>query len=321
MCVIMLKPPAQHLPKRYLREGFRVNGDGAGFMFNRDGRVKIYKGFFGFRAFYRALREAEDMNPDSCFVVHMRIATSGQTDGLNCHPFRVTPQMGFVHNGVMRGLGNKERSDTKVFAEDVLQKLSPDFPESPAIMDAVEECAIASGSKFVLLFGDGDWSIMNERAGHWEGECWYSNYSYVPVRRHFGTGYCGYSSVGSLRRTYGAANRVNTTPPRVGIKSHYMKCETCDRWLPSKDIVIRRWALRICDRCAAAMYLSVQIPCPTCGLLSAFSPEMVTALEEDSIYAEVNCEHCQEEISAENIAWYLLRMHDKQCPPARGGIS
>ena len=90
MCILIVQPAGEYVSRRHLKEAFRINSDGAGFMFNipaelnKSGQdvVKIFKGWFGFRQFYKDLRNCERMFPASTFVIHMRIGTSGTTTDL-----------------------------------------------------------------------------------------------------------------------------------------------------------------------------------------------------------------------------------------------
>ncbi len=181
MCIIIVKPPNTFVSRQELKEAFRVNGDGAGLMYNDNGQVKIFKGWFAFRKFYKRLRELERGLRHSTFVIHMRIGTSGERNSENCHPFRISPGLGFVHNGIMRTLGDKVRSDTREFAEDILCHLPDDWLHREEIVKVLERCATESYSKYVFLSGDGTVKIFNESAGHWKGGCWFSNHSYVCV--------------------------------------------------------------------------------------------------------------------------------------------
>ena len=48
MCLIACKPAGVFIPKKYLRNGFRENGHGSGYMVAKDGELIIKKGFFSF---------------------------------------------------------------------------------------------------------------------------------------------------------------------------------------------------------------------------------------------------------------------------------
>lgn len=179
MCIICVIPPGKQVKREELKEAFRINDDGAGLMFNHDNKVCVVKGWFAFRKFWKAFKALRHEHPESTFVLHMRIGTSGAKNRDNCHPFQIGASIGFAHNGVMRLLGDKERSDTREFAEDVLCKLPEQWWEQPAIIQAIEKCAITSFSKFVFLFASGGFIILNEKQGNWHDGCWYSNYSYI----------------------------------------------------------------------------------------------------------------------------------------------
>src|SRR3990167_1364494 len=246
MCILIVKPPGGKLSRKELKEAFRINDDGAGFMFDEpQGAVKIYKGWFGFRKYYKAFRCCEALNPQSTFVLHMRIGTSGTRDVANCHPFRVSPGVGFAHNGVMWGLGDKQRSDTREFVEDTLCKLPANFLERDNINETLTQCAKASGSKYVFLLGDGSYFIINEELGHWKGGCWYSNSSYKVLRR---------------------VNTASLTPSGNNYwpDESVVACIKCRRVVGKDEIGVSAGTLRLCVGCLDDHLGVTDIQCTAC---------------------------------------------------------
>jgi len=179
MCVIIVKPKEGILTRKHLKEAFRVNSHGAGMMFADNGKLFIHKGFFGFRKFYGQYSKYQRQYPNSTFVLHFRIASSGLINVENCHPFQVQKGAGFCHNGIMSSLADKEHSDTYNFVTKVLNKLPTGFWHTDDINKKIQKCATSSNSKFVLMDYTGRYLIYNEGAGHWRAGCWYSNASYT----------------------------------------------------------------------------------------------------------------------------------------------
>lgn len=184
MCLAIYCEAGATCAESDLRTAFQANPDGAGFMYVNSGGALTLERFMQFDPFLAALDRATDQNPDSPFAIHFRWATHGSTTLQNVHPFRVDKHTALIHNGVLpvvMGKGHK-RSDTAVFAEDYLPRLSPTWFDDPALFDMVEQyCA---GSKLVVLtthpaakYGA---YILNEKAGHWNeaNDIWYSNGSY-----------------------------------------------------------------------------------------------------------------------------------------------
>lgn len=151
-------------------------------MFSVNGKLIIEKGFFGFRVFYKRFRLLEKKYPNSNFVLHFRISTSGGIPRqYTCHPFNVHEKLGFVHNGIFSGLGTTSMSDTQIFNRDILQKLPPNFLNITKAQEHISDYVVTSLSKIVFMDNIGKYTIVNEKKGIWEDGIWYSNYGYLPA--------------------------------------------------------------------------------------------------------------------------------------------
>ena len=178
MCLAIYKPSKVKPDWDALEEGFKSNSHGAGFAVAVDGSIQIHKGFFNFEDFLRAY----DPFADRQALIHFRWATHGARDQEMCHPFSVTDEIAMIHNGILNIStdDDKTKSDTWHYVEYILKPLAErdrDFYSDNAIK-FLGESAI-SGSKFCFLRADGDWCIWNAEDGHWMGDAWYSNRSYV----------------------------------------------------------------------------------------------------------------------------------------------
>jgi predicted glutamine amidotransferase len=107
--------------------------------------------------------------------LHYRISTSGFKGEHNLHPFLVNDKLGFVHNGVISGLGNKDFSDTYEF-NDMLKKFKHDFLKCEMTRYLISKHI--GYSKLVFLDINDKYTIINEEDGHWKNDNWYSNTSY-----------------------------------------------------------------------------------------------------------------------------------------------
>lgn len=177
MCLAVYKPSGTLPDWEAYAEGFRSNSHGAGFAVVDGGSVHIHKGFFTFDAFREAFQPFANLQA----AVHFRLATHGNKDKDNCHPFLVTDGLSLIHNGILEIACNqdKSKSDTWHYATLVLQPMAerdPDFFLRPEVV-FMGGSAIR-GSKFVFLRADGEFSIWNEDSGHWHADCWWSNRSY-----------------------------------------------------------------------------------------------------------------------------------------------
>jgi hypothetical protein len=200
MCIAIYKPAGKKIEKERLRQCFNKNDDGAGFMYCHDGKVVIRKGFFTFKDFWRAYVESACAHRDSPFGIHFRIKTHGNIGKENSHPHRISPSLAMIHNGILRIKSTREddpRSDSAIFADEIVRSLPHDFHQSYGTLWLMESFT-GPGNKLVFLWGDGKHLILNEAAGKWDDECWYSNdsyKSYVTIYKggkayeSYGTGY------------------------------------------------------------------------------------------------------------------------------------
>ena len=138
MCIICVSKSGVRQPSDItLRAMFRRNPHGAGYMYARDGKVTIHKGFMNIEDFLAAVH-AEQFTPQDSVVYHFRISTQAGVNAPMTHPFPLSnqPRMmraldltcrcGIAHNGVIRLTSdpdNKRYSDTAIFITDYLSKI------------------------------------------------------------------------------------------------------------------------------------------------------------------------------------------------------
>lgn len=166
MCIVVVKKGGIAFPsKDILRICFDNNDDGAGFMYLRNGKVIIDKGYASFNQFWKGLKRAS-LSVSDVIVYHFRIATSGGNGMQKTHPFPITKNIkklnsldvicdkAIAHNGIL-GIGTNDTSDTQDFIMEILA--------DPIIYDNFETCdaigsLIASYtnlSKMVILTSNG----------------------------------------------------------------------------------------------------------------------------------------------------------------------
>lgn len=191
MCIIVYKPENVEMPSaEILATCFEINNDGAGYMFVKDDKVHINKGFSTFEDFYKSLMR-DYRNYKSPYVIHFRIKTHGANDQTNTHPFVVSKNMadllelktdcdmGLAHNG-MFSLPSQEistsYSDTMYFVRDYFSHLAKSYQyyknnDLIRVLNNLiknNRVAVLSRDKHVELLGD-----FEEYDG-----CYYSNGSY-----------------------------------------------------------------------------------------------------------------------------------------------
>jgi len=179
MCIAILNKKSTTLKKELLKNCWENNYDGAGFMYTNGRSIVVHKELSSFDKYYQAYIDARRDFPESNIVLHFRISTHGEVNLTNGHPFLVNKKLGFVHNGIISGMGESRKfSDTYLFNRDILKPLPSGFESNKGILDVVED-AIGTYNKLIFLNSNNEFSIVNEAAGHWESGCWFSNTSYT----------------------------------------------------------------------------------------------------------------------------------------------
>ena len=108
MCVIIVNQNGKQLPKEVAKTSARLNPHGLGVMWMDNYKVTYHKS-----------SEYKVLMTNRPFIAHFRYATVGAIGKSNTHPFVCGKNENewLMMNGTIYGLGNKEKSDTKVLAE------------------------------------------------------------------------------------------------------------------------------------------------------------------------------------------------------------
>jgi hypothetical protein len=201
MCIAILNS-GKRIAKAKLSNSWNNNDDGAGMLYVADGKLiaekfpnqDVKNSSKNFEKFYKRYVEVYDKHGELPMLIHFRIATHGLTPEY-LHPFFVSDSVGFVHNGIIYGLGSHERSDTAEFA-DLLSTIhvpSVATLDNPFIEESISRF-IETDNKLIFLDNTGDYRIFNEDIGEWVEGNWYSNktHSYKPLKKFMGYGDYGY---------------------------------------------------------------------------------------------------------------------------------
>lgn len=185
MCIIIAKQKGLAITKEILQNCFNNNPDGTGFCVEVDGKLLINKGYFTFDDFYTAYQPYENEKT----LIHFRIKTHGKIDEDNCHPFRVSDNIAFVHNGIISNVkANNDKSDTRVFKDSyitpIINKFGEEALHSPEIQTLIE--SFIGGSKLAFFIkGQENFLIYNENYGNRSKEgIWFSNLSWQTVPKY-----------------------------------------------------------------------------------------------------------------------------------------
>lgn len=175
MCIAILNTKKSgRLPKKQIKNSWDNNDMGAGLLWNKDNKLTVFKSY-DYEEYIDKYNELRDDKSIGNIVLHFRIATSGYNGEHNLHPFLTNDNLGFVHNGVIKGLGNKSFSDTYEF-NDMLKKFKHNFLSCDMTKYFISE--YIGYSKLVFLDNKDKYTIINEELGKWSDGNWYSNDSY-----------------------------------------------------------------------------------------------------------------------------------------------
>lgn len=176
MCLLIAKPLDVSIEKRCLRNGFRENPHGAGFVYAKNGKLILKKGFNSFSSFWKEYRLVMKYPA----IIHFRFASVGPKIPDNCHPFFIDENLAFAHNGTLRSIKTEgDLSDTRQFGKDVLSVLreqDADFLHQMHFRWLLEEAIGAS--KMAFIDNTGEITILNEHRGEKYKGAWYSNKDY-----------------------------------------------------------------------------------------------------------------------------------------------
>lgn len=156
MCVLMVADGGFTPTKEQLEEGCRRNPDGFGYAVVCEGKIVVGKGMVADPVIEEFLT-LRAMYPNNTALFHARIGTHGVKSEYNVHPFPVDEDGKIVlaHNGIipvlsMRKKKEEIRSDTRIFAEDYLEKFGVEKLDDPQMFDMVEDY-LGKGNKVAIL--------------------------------------------------------------------------------------------------------------------------------------------------------------------------
>ena len=230
MCVAILLLDGKTLPVDDLRKCMSENPDGAGFMYNSNGKLIVQKGYRKFKKFYKAFTRARSANPKAHMVLHFRIATSGKKTFENCHPHLISPTLGVVHNGIipMPDSQTAAKSDTAVFCDRILRHLPVGWHTDLEQLDTLS--GLLGSNKLVMLDANGGYGIINMSSGTWtEAGIWFSNLYW-----RWSLSLSKSNPTNSLYRTPWEWEAREDDEPIGSIIDKY-RCERCNERLP-KDL-------------------------------------------------------------------------------------
>ena len=189
MCIICASPKGTRQPtKKQIQTMFYRNPHGAGYMYARDGKVVIHKGFMELKDLLAQL-DNEHFTANDPVVYHFRISTQAYGLPTMTHPFPLTKHLvncealdvscscGVAHNGIIRltSNGSSRYSDTALFITRYMSRIvrSKADLKDEYILDTLR---ILTGSKLAILDGTGEMAFVGEFIN--ESGLMFSNYSF-----------------------------------------------------------------------------------------------------------------------------------------------
>jgi len=176
MCLLIQQPAGCTFSKVELKDFIRRNPDGYGYARAERGRI-----IWG-----KMVADADTIIADyhqhmagKSGMIHFRMATHGETDEANAHPFEVTPEIVLAHNGILSS-GNpfsEDESDTAHFVKYIVRPIalsSPNLLFSPEWGEMIGNL-IGKSNKLTIQHADGRCAIINSSCGVLHKGAWMSN--------------------------------------------------------------------------------------------------------------------------------------------------
>ena len=185
MCLLVVSSPNSTPRKKDLECASCNNPHGFGYAVIAGNKIITGKGMSAKKVIKEFL-EVRKQYPSSYAMYHARFATHGVKNDDNCHPFKVggSELTYLAHNGILSVdiAANDMRSDTRIFAEDILPAMGGITALDNSNLYRMIE-GWASGSKIAVFTLDPsaeyDCYIINEDLGHWDNAGnWWSNDGY-----------------------------------------------------------------------------------------------------------------------------------------------
>lgn len=251
MCTCYVLKPQTFLDYSILQADWKAgNNDGAGYMFAHNNKLIVKKPFWKVDILINHLKADRQHYPNSVFIVHLRLATSGTINAKNCQPIQINNDIGFVHNGIFWNLEDKKGtlSDSVAFGKDILSKLPADFMTTSAIITLLNEYCENHSSKVIILNTKGKFIILNEKAGEWNRGTWQS----YKMKTFYRVKCSPYQPPANLALYKGKDTEVLSY------------CDMCHTALPEAELFISKGGNAFCETCFHNTKLIRKFTCPEC---------------------------------------------------------
>ena len=258
MCIIISKNKDNRIPTiDELTNCFENNPDGAGFMYVKNGKVIIDKGYMTKDAFinrYKKLLKDNNNFKNKSLVIHCRIGTGGTNSKKNTHPYPITndinklhstfivDNIGIAHNGIISdynikdGDNKQDINDTQNFIKSYLYDLYIHFRDFYKYDNILKSIKYLTNSKFAILtkndnvYNIGDFVLDNNlyfsnTTYNYKSYNYTYNYDYKYYNDYY-TSYSGYQYKYNDNKSY--IEKRDDTPRLITTDKKIPNYEYCD---------------------------------------------------------------------------------------------
>jgi len=185
MCLLAVCEPNATPKRKDLECASCNNPHGFGYAVVANGEIITGRGMSAKKVISEFL-SVRKQYPNGYAMFHARFATHGVKNEENCHPFAVggSTQTYLAHNGILdvKIAAHDKRSDTRVFAEDMLPLMGGMAGlDDENVWNVLSKWATGSKIAVLTLEPSAKYNcyIINESAGHWDNAgVWWSNTTY-----------------------------------------------------------------------------------------------------------------------------------------------
>lgn len=196
MCLILQLNKESQITEEQFKKNLEKNSDGTGIMFANNNKIIVKREIDSkdkqvnlFTKYTKAVTETKSLSE---VFIHSRLATHGEKDLLNCHPYEVLkgtlkqPELYCMHNGIIGHVDiiEKDKSDTFNFLKYYVKPLLEgriELLQNSHFQQMISKY-IGTGSKLVFLDSTGLTTFINKEQGTIYKGCWISNtYSGISV--------------------------------------------------------------------------------------------------------------------------------------------
>lgn len=215
MCIICVSGKGIAQPSNdRIKTMFENNPHGAGYMYARNGKVTIHKGFMDCDELMDQLAY-ENFTPDDVVIYHFRISTQAGVNPEMTHPFPLSDQKehlmaldlqcacGIAHNGIIPVTSTKAKtdmSDTALFIQNYVPHIlrTPDDLRSASVLNVVKgligtsKLAILDSSGYVATVGHfikADQGLLYSNSTYMVSKDWDDFYDMYDWKKYYSHGY------------------------------------------------------------------------------------------------------------------------------------